>query len=52
MKQAEFMDVGVELGLNLPLSAQDQIQAGKPWEVVTGAKSKPNSWGGHYVYVP
>ena len=52
MKQAVFMDVGVGLGLSLPLSAQDQIQAGKPWDVVPGAKARPNSWGGHYVYVP
>jgi hypothetical protein len=52
MKQAVFMDVGVGLGLSLPLSAQAQLQAGKPWDVVTGAGSKPNSWGGHYVYVP
>jgi hypothetical protein len=52
MKQAVFMDVGVGLGLSLPLSAQAQIQAGKPWDVATGPGTKPNSWGGHYVYVP
>jgi hypothetical protein len=52
MKQAVYVDVGVGLGLALPLSAQAQMQAGKPWDVVPGAKSRPNSWGGHYVYVP
>ena len=23
-----------------------------PWDVVPGPGSAPNSWGGHYVYVP
>jgi len=52
MKKAIFLDVGVGIGLSLPLSAQDQIQAGKPWAVVTGPSAKPNSWGGHYVLCP
>lgn len=52
VKQAIFLDIGVGLGFQLPLSAQDQMQAGKPWDVVSGAKAKINSWGGHYVYSP
>lgn len=52
VKQAVFLDVGVGLGLQLPLSAEDQINAGKPWDVTSGARGEPNSWGGHYVYVP
>jgi hypothetical protein len=51
-KKAIFLDVGVGIGLSLPKSAQQQIQAGKPWDVVTGPSSKPNSWGGHYVFCP
>jgi hypothetical protein len=51
MKQAIFLDVGIGLGLSLPKSAQSQLQAGKPWDTVTGSGSQPNSWGGHYVYV-
>jgi hypothetical protein len=52
IKKAIFLDVGVGLGLSLPKSAQNQIQTGKPWDVVTGPTSKPNSWGGHYVLCP
>jgi hypothetical protein len=52
IRQAVFLDVGVGLGLNLPLSAGDQIRAGKPWEVGKGTRGKAGSWGGHYVYVP
>jgi|SRR6185503_14801370 len=52
VKKAIFIDVGVGLGLLLPKSAETQMQAGKPWDVVTGPTSKPNSWGGHYVFCP
>ena len=46
-----FTDLGVGLGLALPLSAQAEFEAGKPWRTTSGAGSTPNSWGGHYVYV-
>ncbi len=52
VKRSAFMDIGVGLGLALPLTAKTQIDAGKPWDVVSGAGSAANSWGGHYVYVP
>ncbi len=52
VKQAVVLDVGVGLGLLLPLSAEAQVQAGKPWDVVSGPTGEPNSWGGHYVFVP
>lgn len=51
IKQAIFADVGIGLGLQLPLSAQQQIQTGQPWTVTTGPSAKIGSWGGHYVYV-
>jgi hypothetical protein len=51
-RQAVYLDIGVGLGLQLPLSAQDQVRAGKPWDVVSGSGSAPGSWGGHYVFVP
>jgi hypothetical protein len=52
IRRAIFSDVGVGLGLDLPLSAQDEIQAGQPWATTSGPGSRKGSWGGHYVYVP
>jgi hypothetical protein len=52
VRTAIFLDLGVGLGVSLPLTAQKQIAAGKPWDVVPGAGSKPGSWGGHYIFVP
>lgn len=40
---------GVEVGVNLPISAQDQLSAGKPWTVTTGSRSQPGTWGGHLM---
>lgn len=51
VKRAIFLDVGCGVGLLLPRSAQNQFAAGKPWDVVSGASGKINSWGGHYVYL-
>ena len=52
IKRAVYMDIGVGIGLSLPKTAQAQFAAGKPWDVVNGPGSAPNSWGGHYVYIP
>ncbi len=52
VRTAIYLDIGIGLGLSLPVSAQRQVQAGKPWDVVSGPSGKPGSWGGHYVYVP
>jgi hypothetical protein len=51
MRQAIFADVGVGIGVNLPKSAQNELQTGQPWAITTGADSHPGSWGGHYVFV-
>jgi hypothetical protein len=51
MRRAIFADIGMGLGLQLPKSAQKQIQTGQPWTVTTGPDARPGSWGGHYVYV-
>jgi hypothetical protein len=51
VKRAVFTELGVGLGLSLPMTAQREFEAGKPWAIVNGAGSVPGSWGGHYVYV-
>ncbi len=51
VKRAIFMELGVGIGLSLPLSAQEEFEAGKPWKRVSGKGSSRGSWGGHYVYV-
>ena len=51
VKRSVFTDLGVGLGLSLPLTAQKEFGAGKPWAATTGPGSSPGSWGGHYVYV-
>ena len=51
VKQAIFAEVGIAIGINLPLSAQAEINAGKPWSITSGKNSTPGSWGGHCVLV-
>ena len=51
VRQAVYADVGIGIGVSLPLCAQDEVQAGQPWAKTTGAGSSKGSWGGHYVYV-
>lgn len=47
---------GVQLGIQLPQTAEDQLDAGKPWTVPPGwfawfhPKNRAGSWGGHAVY--
>jgi len=41
---------GLFTGLMLPLTAQDQFNNGKIWDVVDGPGGDPGSWGGHGVY--
>ena len=51
VKTAIVMNLGVGIGLRLPLSAQRELDDRKPWGTTTGRGSRANSWGGHYVYV-
>lgn len=50
VRQAINLFGGVYIGLALPITAQTQ----DVWDVVPngGAKAKPQSWGGHCVFVP
>jgi hypothetical protein len=49
IKQVIYAQVGCKIGLRLPLSAQYEINAGKPWAQTSGAGSQKGSWGGHCV---
>lgn len=49
IRSAIFADLGVEIGIELPISAQAEINAGKPWSQTTGRGSASGSWGGHCV---
>ena len=51
VKRAVVTELGVGLGLSLPLTAQPEFAAAKPWTTISGPGSTPGSWGGHYVYV-
>ena len=50
VRQSIHLFGGVYIGLALPITAQTQ----DVWDVVRlgGAKAKPQSWGGHCVFVP
>lgn len=52
VKQAIHLFGGVYIGLSLPLSANDQLNASEPWSLVEGDKAEPGSWGGHAVFCP
>jgi hypothetical protein len=41
---------GVDLGLSLPISAQQQESDGDIWHVVRGSIAQPGGWGGHDVW--
>lgn len=51
LKQAVFYLTGMQAGVSLPLSAQDQFDLGQPWDVVDGEQGTPGSWGGHAIFI-
>ena len=48
---AIYMDIGIGIGLQLPLTSEKQFDSNKPWTVIKSRESEIGSWGGHYVYV-
>ncbi len=48
VQQAIWLFGGLYIGLQLPLSAQNQ----NVWDVDNSPNGQPNSWGGHCVFVP
>ncbi len=49
IKETSMVGLGLDYGLDLPLSAADQLNAGQDWDLVTGPRGAARSWGGHCV---
>jgi YD repeat-containing protein len=49
--EAAIVGQGLQAGMRLPISAADQIDAGKPWDLVSGPRGEAGSWGGHMTYL-
>lgn len=52
LKLAIINNIGIGIGVGLPITAADQFQAGQPWDYIGGSGSQPWSWGGHYIHIP
>jgi hypothetical protein len=50
VKQAHYVFNGLKVCAALPLSAADQLRAGRPWDITEGSRSQSGSWGGHSMY--
>lgn len=50
VKEATIVGVGLQWGLDLPLSAADDINSGQPWQLHAGPRGERRSWGGHAVH--
>lgn len=47
VREAMIVGLGVQFGIRMPISADDQRRVGQPWDVVAGPRAIPGSWGGH-----
>src|SRR5438132_7532693 len=48
VKAAVYLFGGIDIGIQLPLSAEAEVAAGMPWTQTSG---EPGTWGGHAVNV-
>lgn len=51
LQEACIVGRGLQVCARLPISAAYQIDAGKPWDLVSGPDGEAGSWGGHCVYM-
>lgn len=51
LQQTVYSDCGAYVGIDLPLSAQEELDAGKTWSKTTGIGTTIGSWGGHCVFI-
>lgn len=49
VREAMIVGTGLQFGIDMPLSASDDMNAGRPWSVHTGPRGERRSWGGHAV---
>lgn len=49
VKEGIIVGTGLHFGVNLPLSAADQMNAHAPWDLVSGPRGQAGSWGGHAI---
>lgn len=50
LKQAINVFGGIYIGVNMPISAQNQTDNGRVWDAEGGNNGEPGSWGGHAVH--
>jgi len=50
VKEAMLVGAGLQFGIDLPLSALDQLNASAEWDVVAGPRGERRSWGGHAMW--
>ena len=50
IQEATIVGTGMEFSVALPISAAHQMDAGKPWDLVTGPDGIAASWGRHQIY--
>lgn len=46
-----YLLTGLMTGVNLPLTAQTQLDSKQIWTVETGPNARPGTWGGHCMYL-
>lgn len=51
VSEAAIVGQGLQVGVHLPISAADQMDAGQSWDLVAGPRGQSDSWGPHMVYL-
>ncbi|TMC54264.1 MAG: hypothetical protein E6J20_04110 [Chloroflexi bacterium] len=51
VQSGAWLFAGLYIGINMPVSAQQQTGPGKVWDIASGPAGQAGSWGGHAVNV-
>lgn len=49
VREAMLVGAGLTAGVDLPLSASDDMNAGRTWDIVAGPRGAKGSWGRHAI---